>query len=69
MDEALAVAGQPLRDVPFPDGSAVVMVIRGRELVAPRGDTVLTPGDHVYVAARPAELPLLHLIFGRPEEE
>lgn len=69
VDEALAVAGQPLRELPFPEGAAAVLVVRGRELVAPKGSTVLLPGDHVYVFARRAERPLLYLMFGRPEDD
>src|SRR5690606_19960439 len=49
IDEALAVAGVPLHDLPFPEGTSVTMIVRGRELLAPRGSTTLTPGDHVYV--------------------
>jgi cell volume regulation protein A len=46
----------------------VVLVVRGRELVAPNGDTVLRPGDHVYVVTREEDRPLLHLLFGRMEQ-
>jgi cell volume regulation protein A len=69
VEEELAAAGVPLRDLPFPDGSAAVMVVRGRQVLAAKGDTVLAPGDHVYVLARPDDLPTLHLLFGRPEGE
>jgi cell volume regulation protein A len=57
----------PLADIPFPDGTAVTLIVRGRELVAPKGTTVLSPGDHVYVFARTEELALIQLMFGRPE--
>jgi cell volume regulation protein A len=67
--EALAVAGVPLRELDFPEGASVVLIVRGRELLAPKGDTVLTPGDHAYVFSRPADLPLVQLMFGRPEGE
>ena len=69
VDDALAVAGVAVADLPFPEGSAATMVVRGRELIAPKGATVLLPGDHVYVLARPEDVPLVHLMFGRPEEE
>jgi len=67
VDDALAVAGVPFRDLPFPDGASAVLVVRGRELLAPKGSTVLQPGDHVYIFTRPEDLPLLQLMFGRPE--
>jgi cell volume regulation protein A len=67
VDKALAVAGVPLVELPFPDGAAVTLVVRGRELIAPKGDTVLEPGDHVYVITRPEDAAFIQLIFGRPE--
>jgi len=69
IDEVLAVAGSALRDLPFPPGTSVVLVVRGRELLPPKGDTVLTPGDHVYVFTKPEDGPFLRLMFGRPEAE
>jgi potassium/hydrogen antiporter len=68
VDEDLAVAGSALRDLPFPPGAAAVLVIRGEQLHAPRGDTVLMPGDHVYVVMHPVDRPEMHLLFGRQEE-
>lgn len=67
VDDALAVAGVALRDLPFPEGASAVLVLRGGELLAPKGRTVLAPGDHVYVFTRPADRPLVQLMFGRPE--
>jgi cell volume regulation protein A len=69
IDDALAVAGVAVGELPFPEGSAATMVVRGRELIAPKGGTVLLPGDHVYVLAKAEDVPLIHLMFGRPEEE
>ncbi|HEY7529876.1 MAG TPA: potassium/proton antiporter [Gemmatimonadota bacterium] len=68
VDEALAVAGAPLAQLPFPEGASAMMIVRGGELIAPKGDTVIQPGDHVYVVSRPEDRPLLQLMFGRPEE-
>jgi potassium/hydrogen antiporter len=68
VDETLAPCGVALRDLPFPAGASVVLVVRGRELVAPKGRTVLQAGDHVYVFSRPEDRPVLQLLFGRPEE-
>jgi cell volume regulation protein A len=46
----------------------VVLIVRGDELLAPRGNTVLLPGDHVYVFCRPEDRPFVGLLFGRMEE-
>jgi cell volume regulation protein A len=69
IDEALAVAGVPLQDLPFPDGAAASLIIRGDEMIPPKGSTVLLPGDHIYLFAKPEDKQFILLMFGRPEEE
>jgi cell volume regulation protein A len=69
VEPASAVAGSRISDLPFPERSAVMLVVRGRDLVAARGRTVLQPGDHVYVFTPPGEKPFVQLLFGRQEEE
>ncbi len=41
------VAGYPLRDIKLPTECVLVAVIRGTELLLPRGNTVLLAGDKV----------------------
>jgi cell volume regulation protein A len=69
VEPASAVAGSRISDLPIPDGSAVMLVVRGRDLGAARGRTVLEPGDHVYVFTPPEERAFVQLMFGRQEEE
>jgi cell volume regulation protein A len=69
VEPASAVAGSRISDLPIPEGSAVMLVVRGRELLAARGRTVLEPGDHVYVFTSPDDKPFVQLLFGRQEEE
>jgi potassium/hydrogen antiporter len=69
VEPASAVAGSRIADLPIPEGSAVMLVVRGRDLVAARGRTVLEPGDHVYVFTPPGEKPFVQLLFGRSEED
>jgi cell volume regulation protein A len=66
---ASAVAQARIADLEFPGGASVMLIVRGQTLVAPRGDTVLAPGDHVYVVCAPEDRALVLLLFGRPEEE
>jgi cell volume regulation protein A len=68
VEPASAVAGSAIADLPFPEGASVMLVVRGQELVPPRGPTQLKPGDHVYVFTRPEEKGLVQLLFGREEE-
>jgi cell volume regulation protein A len=67
IDEALAVTGVHIADLPFPDGAAATMIVRGDDIIAPKGNTVLETGDHVYVLMRPEDEPMILLMFGRPE--
>ena len=69
VDEAAAVCGETLAHLPFPEGAAVTMIVRGNSLIPPKGSTRFMPGDHVYVLANREDRPFVHLIFGRPEEE
>lgn len=69
IDEVLAVAGVTLADLPFPDGASVAMIVRGQDIVVPKGNTIITLGDHVYVVARREDRPIIHLMFGRAEGE
>lgn len=68
IDEALPVCFSTLADIPFPAGAAAMLVVRGGELVAPKGDTALLPGDHAYLFCRREDRAFLELLFGRPEE-
>jgi potassium/hydrogen antiporter len=68
IEPSAAVCGARLSQIDFPQGSAVVLIVRGRELVAARGNTKLEEGDHVYVFFKPEDRPFIELLFGRPEE-
>lgn len=57
------VAGQVLRDLALPDGAVVTLVVRGGEVIMPRGATALRPGDHVFVAMRTRLKPLMDRLF------
>jgi cell volume regulation protein A len=69
IDAASASAGARISELPFPPESAAKLIVRGQELLAPKGDTVLQSGDHVYVFSRSEDLPFLRLMFGQQEDE
>jgi cell volume regulation protein A len=69
VDEALPVAGCRLADLPLPLTTSVMLVVRNRDLIAPRGDTVLELGDHVYVLSRPEDEGMVQILFGRAETD
>ncbi|HEX4462279.1 MAG TPA: TrkA C-terminal domain-containing protein, partial [Polyangia bacterium] len=63
---ALAV-GACIADIEFPAGAAIMLVVRGDELIAPRGATELRSGDHLFVFCRPEDRRSIDLLFGREE--
>jgi cell volume regulation protein A len=69
VDRALAVAGARLSEIPFPSGAAVSVIERGGQISAPNGQTVLQPGDNVYIVARTDDRAELELLFGGPRDE
>jgi len=64
-----AVAGSRIADLPFPEGAAVTLIVRGTELLPAKGGTVLQPGDHVFVFCRREDLGYVQLLFGRLEQD
>ncbi|MEP0843443.1 MAG: potassium/proton antiporter, partial [Phycisphaerae bacterium] len=66
--EPLAVCNARISQIPFPASSSAVLLVRGEELIAPRGSTVLRAGDHVYVFCRTEDKPFILFLFGRPQE-
>ncbi len=69
IDQSSAACGARISDLPLPQESTLILLIRDSELIPPRGTTELRKDDHVYVLCRPEEKPLVHLIFGHPEED
>ena len=57
------VAGQALRNLALPNGVVVTLVVRGTEVIMPRGATALRPGDHVFIAMRTRLKPLMDRLF------
>ena len=60
-----AVCGVRIADVPLPEDASVMLIVRAEALVAPRGDTDIGEGDHVFVFCRPEDSSFVHLLFGR----
>jgi potassium/hydrogen antiporter len=66
---ASAVCEARIADVPFPPDAAVVLVVRGEDLVAPKGGTQMLEGDHVFVFCRPEDEGTFDLLFGKRIDE
>ena len=50
--DASPLAGRSVQQLQLPEGAVLAMISRGDQLIAPRGGTVLAPGDHLFVIAR-----------------
>ena len=57
------IAGQALRDVDFPKDGVIGTILRGEEIILPRGGDVLHPGDDVIVFAMPDAIPQVEALF------
>ncbi len=64
-----AAAGALVRDLALPEGCVAVIVVRGDEVIAPRGSTRLEPGDQVTFFSAPGSRAYLDLLFGAAEGE
>jgi potassium/hydrogen antiporter len=69
IDARAAVAGATIAEVPFPPDAAIMLIVRGTELVPARGGVRLEPGDHVYVFCKPEDEPAVALWFGQRIDE
>lgn len=53
IDRGAAACGRPVRDLSVPEHCVLVSILRGENVVIPRGDTVLMPGDAVLALTSP----------------
>jgi cell volume regulation protein A len=66
---ASAVNGALVRDLPLPPGCVLTLLLRGDEVLAPRGATQFADGDQLCVFVARTDRPLLDLLFGSGEGE
>jgi trk system potassium uptake protein TrkA len=59
-------AGKAVRELEIPAGCTFAAIVRGKEVIAPRGDTVLRPGDEVIAVVRAGQAPALARLLKRP---
>jgi len=56
--------GLKLRELSLPDGTLIAMILRGDELIVPRGDTALLDGDRVTVIGQADGISALRERYG-----
>jgi trk system potassium uptake protein len=60
------VVNKPLRDIKLPVNSVLVSILRGEEVIVPKGDTVFMPGDDIIALTLIGNEPqLLQLLVGK----
>jgi cell volume regulation protein A len=60
-------AGRRIRQLALPEGAVIAMVVRGHDVMPPRGSTALLSHDHVFVLVRPGLRRFLDRVFGEGE--
>ena len=63
------VIGRPLREADIPPDSKVVGVIRGEEMIKPRGEERIHPGDRVVIIGSPAAARQWSEIIARDQQQ
>jgi trk system potassium uptake protein TrkA len=64
-----AVIHRPLREAEIPPDSKVVAIIRGKQLILPRGSERIEPDDRIIIIAAPASARLWSRLMARSEQE
>ncbi|MEX0999457.1 MAG: Trk system potassium transporter TrkA [Thermodesulfobacteriota bacterium] len=59
------IIGTPLKDVNFPEGSIVGIVLRGEEVIIPRGNYIAALGDRVIIFTLPEVVRKVERILGQ----
>lgn len=60
------VINKQLHEIQLPKDSVLVSIVRGEEVIVPKGDTMLKPGDDIIALTLVGnEPPLLNLLIGR----
>lgn len=61
--------GKRLHELSLPDAAVAALVARGDDIVPPRGETTLEPGDHVFIVLRPDSRPSVDRLFSPSAED
>jgi trk system potassium uptake protein TrkA len=63
VSKSAEIAHKTLAELPFPPGGIIGTIIRGDEILIPRGEDMVLPGDEVIVFALPEALPEIEKFF------
>lgn len=69
LDPAAMVTGNRAGSLPLPEGADILLLVRGKQALPVREDTVLQANDHVHVMLPPQHKRAVELLFGLREED
>lgn len=55
--------GMPLSQIPIKDGVLVAAILRGTDIMVPKGDTVIELNDHIVIVVKNRKIAHLNDIF------
>lgn len=58
------IINKKLKDVKFPRGAIISVIVRDKEVIVPGGNHVILPDDRVVIFSLPSELPEVEELFG-----
>jgi len=58
-------SGRRVRELALPESAVLAMIVRGNEIIPPRGSTALHPGDHVFVVLKSSVREVVDRLFAR----
>jgi len=61
--ETSDIVNTPLAEVKFPKGAIVGAIVRGDEIIIPRGDNMIKPHDHLILFALKESIPKIEKLF------
>jgi trk system potassium uptake protein TrkA len=53
----------PLSKIKFPSGTLVAAIVRGEELIIPRGDSIILPHDHLLIFSVKESIPKIEKLL------
>jgi cell volume regulation protein A len=63
LDHKSRAVGQLIKDLPWPHETFIAMIVRGGHVLAPKGQTCLEAGDHLFVLCRKRDQPEISRLF------
>lgn len=57
------VAGRTVEAIGLPDGAILAVVLRDGTIIAPKGPTLLTPGDHLFIVSQTSQRDAVDRVF------